>query len=81
MGINDIIIAAMVDVTTELLKDKQRKLEQEYLLKEQAKIARESQKTQVIQQVSPQPKQRDVVDVITEEAARQGMKMLLDKMF
>jgi ribosomal 30S subunit maturation factor RimM len=81
MGINDTLIAAMVDVTTELLKDKQRKLEQEYFLKEQAKIARESQKTQVIQQVSPQPKQRDVVDVITEEAAKQGMKMLLEKLF
>lgn len=81
MGLNDTIIAAMIDITTELLKDEARKKEQEYFLKEQAKIAKESQKTQVIYQSAPQPKQKDVVDVITEEAARQGMKMLLDKMF
>ena len=82
MGISSTVIATMIDVTTELLKDQERKKEQELFLKEQAKIAKDGQKTHIIhQQTQTQGQEKDVVDVITEEAAKQGVKMLLDHLF
>jgi hypothetical protein len=80
MGISSNIIATMIDVTTELLKDQERKTEQELFLKEQAKMAKQGQTTHLIQQQTPS-KSKDVVDVITEEATKQGIKMLLDHLF
>ena len=76
MGLNDTIVATMIDVSTELFKDIRRKEEQEKFLQEQAKI---SQQKQFVPQ--GQPQQKGVTDVITEELTKQGIKMLLDHLF
>ncbi|MCD6258286.1 MAG: ankyrin repeat domain-containing protein [Helicobacteraceae bacterium] len=82
MGLSDDIIVAMVEVSTELFKDAKRKAEQEHYLKEQAKIAKESQKTQVIYQGGvQQSSQGGVMDEVTQEVTKQGVKMLLDHLF
>ncbi|MDY0122284.1 MAG: hypothetical protein RBR54_10120 [Sulfurimonas sp.] len=82
MGLSPTIISTMIDVTTELLKDEERKKEQEFFLKEQAKISKQGQTSQVIYQQAPSQGQgKDAVDVLTEEAAKQGIKMLLDHLF
>ena len=76
MGLNDTIVAMMIDVSTELFKDMRRKEEQEKFLKEQAKI---SQQKQFVPQMQLQ--QKGAADVITEEVTKQGVKMLLDHLF
>jgi hypothetical protein len=81
MGISSNIIATMIDVTTELLKDQERKKEQEFFLKEQTKMAKQGQQTTQVNYKQAPSKGKDVVDVVTEEAAKQGVKMLLDHLF
>ncbi|MDY0122097.1 MAG: ankyrin repeat domain-containing protein [Sulfurimonas sp.] len=82
MGLSDDIIVAMIEVSTELFKDAQRKAQQEHYLKEQAKIAKESQKTQVIYQGGTgQSSQGGVIDEVTQEVTKQGVKMLLEHLF
>ncbi|WP_373073236.1 ankyrin repeat domain-containing protein [Sulfurimonas sp.] len=85
MGLSDNIIASMIDVTTELLKDEQRKKEQQFLLSEQQRIAKENSKTKVIYQQGPSLQQKTVGDVIidkaVDKAVDKGVEMLLRKLF
>jgi ankyrin repeat protein len=84
MGLSDAIIAKIIDTTTDILKDKQKKAEQDKFLLEQSKIAKEGAATKVIYQNAPQNQQNnsdDIIDVIGKEAAKQGVKMLLDRLF
>lgn len=87
MDLSDNIIAAMIDVTTELLKDEERKKEQQFLLSEQQRIAKENSKTKVIYQNTPGVKvqQKTVGDVIldkaVDKAVDKGVDMLLRKLF
>lgn len=84
MGLSDKIIASMIDITTELLKDEQRKLEQQQLIAEQKRIAnqnRVSQQTQYNNTNNNQPQSNPIADKLTEEVTKQGVKMLLDHLF
>ncbi|WP_373073234.1 ankyrin repeat domain-containing protein [Sulfurimonas sp.] len=84
MGLSDSIISAMMDVTTELLKEQQRKKEQQNLLAEQQRIAKENNKTKVVYQKSsatPATQQRGVGDAIVDKAVDKGVDMLLRRLF
>lgn len=89
MGLSDNIIAGMIDVTTQLLKDAQRKKEQEYYLAEQKRIA-EQNKTQVVKervierQVVNQNQNsggNELMNAVGKEVGKEIGKQLLDSLF
>lgn len=83
MGINSNIVSSMIDVTTELLKDEQKRKQQEYFLNEQKKIAKEQ--TKVIYQNTKTQKVdaqgNPIVEKLQDELIKQGVGMLLDQLF
>ena len=82
MDLSDTIISAMIDVTTELLKDEKRKKEQERLLEEQRKIAQQKTETKIIyQNTNTQEESNPVIDTLKNEAVKQIGKMLFDQLF
>lgn len=76
MGLSDKVISSMIDVTTVLTKEIERKKEQEL---QQRVIIKEQQvsRQQNVQEDNSNP----VLDKIGEEVTKQGIKMLLDHLF
>lgn len=82
MGLSDKVIAAMIDVTTELLKDEKKKKEQEKYLAEQKKISEQKTETKVIYQNNTTKEESNpVVDTLKSEATKQIGKMIFDRLF
>ncbi|MDD2697194.1 MAG: ankyrin repeat domain-containing protein [Arcobacteraceae bacterium] len=81
MGLSDRVIAAMIDVTTELLKDDKKKKEQEKYLTEQKKISEQKTETKVIYQNNGVQESNPVVDTLKNEATKQIGKMIFDRLF
>mgnify|MGYP000347170986 CR=1 FL=1 len=83
MGLPDKIIATMIDITTELLKDAKRQKEQQFYLAEQKRI--NNQKTTVIYQNNQSQKTDEqgnpVIEKVTDELINQGVSILLDQLF
>ena len=88
MGINDQVIATMIDVTTAILKDKKRKAEQEFYLAEQKKIA--SQKVKVIYRDNPNQVRSEqkvdkngnpLLDKLQDKLIEKAAEKLFDKLF
>ncbi|MEA2019061.1 MAG: hypothetical protein U9N59_11490 [Campylobacterota bacterium] len=76
MGLSDNIIASMINVTTELLKDLKLKSEQEFFLRQQKKFASENNTQQKVDnQGNP------IMETIGKELGKQGAKMMLDSLF
>ena len=80
MGLSDKIIAGMIDVTTEIYKDTKRKQEQESMLKQQQSM-QNAQRTSTQQVQVQQDDSNPVMDKVTEEITKQGIKLLLDNLF
>ncbi|WP_373069704.1 hypothetical protein [Sulfurimonas sp.] len=84
-GLSDKIIATMIDVTTELLKDEQRRKEQEFFLSEQNRIMKENKQTKTIYQNVGAKQQKTVGDAVIDKATDavidKGINMLLDRLF
>ena len=83
MGLPDNIIATMIDVTTELLKDAKRQKEQQFYLEEQKKV--NNQQTKVVYQNNTNQKTDEqgnpVLEKVTDELINQGVSILLDQLF
>jgi len=83
MKLSDNIIAAMINVTTELLKNEEKKKQQQFYLKEQNKISK--QKTKVIYKntnnTQPVNNNNAIGDKLQDEVIKQGVGMLLDQLF
>jgi len=81
MGLSDTIIATMIDVTTEITKDNSRRQEQQNLLIQQQQIIQNNNSNQQNTQNVQKDDSNLVMDKITEEVTKQGIKMLLDNLF
>lgn len=88
MGLSDNIIASMIDVTTQLLKDEQRRKEQEYYLNEQKRIAQENSKTRIIRErvvnttnTNSNSSGNELVNTIGKEVGKEIGKKLLEELF
>ncbi len=88
MGLSDNIIASMIDVTTQLLKDEQRRKEQEYYLNEQKKIAQENSKTKIIRErvvnntnTNTNSGSNQLMNTIGKEVGKEIGKKLLEELF
>jgi predicted glycosyl hydrolase (DUF1957 family) len=83
IGLSDHIIAAMINVTTELLKDEKVRKEQQFFLAEQKKLM--SQKTKVVYRNGSTQQQNDqgnpIMDQLSNELTKQGTKFILNKLF
>lgn len=77
MGLSDVAISAMIDVTTELLKDKERRKEQEFLLH---KLASQNPDTPY-EATSAHNNDNSLAKSVTNEMTKQGVKLLLNKLF
>jgi hypothetical protein len=89
MDLSDNIVAAMIDVTTQLLKDEQKRKEQEFYLAEQRRIAEQS-KTQIVKervierQVSNSNQNsagNEIMNAVGREVGKELGKQLLDSLF
>lgn len=84
MGLSDKTIAAMIEVTTELLKDDKKRKEQESYISEQRKISEKKSETKVIYQNNTNSntnQNNHIMDAIQDEAAKQLTKKLFEKLF
>ena len=85
LGLSSNIISAMMDRTTKLLDDKRLKEQQAFFLAEQERIAKENAKTNMALQ--SQGEQRvdaqgnPIVEKVQDELVKQGVGMLLDRIF
>ncbi|WP_373073218.1 ankyrin repeat domain-containing protein [Sulfurimonas sp.] len=80
MGLSEKIIATMIDVTTEILKDKEKREYQEFLLSEQKRMLEEQNKAKVIYQ-APNTQSNGIGDQIKDELIKQGVKQLFEHLF
>jgi len=78
MGLSDNIVAAMIDVTTELLKDEKRNQQQEYFLAEQK---RASTKTVTTSSYNQGSKSNPLANKVEDELVKQGVGKLMDSLF
>ncbi len=78
MGLSDNIVAAMIDVTTELLKDEKRNQQQEYFLAEQKKA---STKTVTTSNYNQGSKSNPLANKVEDELVKQGVGKLMDSLF
>ncbi len=78
MKLSDNIIAAMINVTTELLKNEEKKKQQQFYLNEQKRNSQ--QQTKVIYRTTP-TNNNTVGDKLQDAAIKQGVGMLLDQLF
>ena len=76
MGLSDRVISSMIDVTTELLKDEERRKEQEFLLE---KMAQNKPATAVA--AAGAGSQDSIGKSVGRELTKQGVKLLLDQLF
>ncbi|WP_373072299.1 ankyrin repeat domain-containing protein [Sulfurimonas sp.] len=74
LGLNSKIISAMIDVTTQLLRDAKLKKEQEFFLAEKNRIAKRS-KSKIDANGNP------ILEKVQDEVIKQGVGMLLDHLF
>eukprot|EP01155_Anaeramoeba_flamelloides_P027138 Anaeramoba_flamelloidesa822577_24.p2 GENE.a822577_24~~a822577_24.p2 ORF type:complete len:141 (+),score=19.25 a822577_24:161-583(+) len=89
MELSDNIVATMIDVTTQLLKDQQKRKEQEYYLAEQKKIAQETKnqivKERVIERQMVNQNQNsggnELINAVGKEVGKELGKQLLDSLF
>ncbi len=85
MGLTDKTIAAMIEVTTELLKDDKKRKEQESYITEQRRISEKKSETKVIYQNNNtnnnSNQSNQIMNAIQEEAAKQLTKKLFEKLF
>ena len=85
MGLNDDVISAMIDVTTEIFKDKKRKAEQEYYLQQQKKLLTQKpiikERVKVIYRDSPTKTTNPVLDKIQDKLIEKATDKLIDSLF
>lgn len=85
MGLTDKTIAAMIEVSTELLKDDKKRKDQENYISEQKKISEKKTETKVIYQNnntnSNSNQDNHIMNAIQDEAAKQLTKKLFEKLF
>lgn len=81
MGLSEKVISTMIDVTTEILKDKEKREYQEFLLLEQKKMLQEQNKAKVIYQQNQNVQSDGIGKQIQDELIKQGVKQLLDHLF
>lgn len=82
MKLSDNVIASMINVTTELLKNEEKKTQQQFYLNEQNKISK--QKTKVIYKntnTTQQVNNNAIGNKLQDEVLKQGVGMLLDQLF
>lgn len=80
MGLSEKIISTMIDVTTEILKDKEKREYQEFLLSEQRKMLEQQNKLKYIQH-NEGINSDGIGNQIKDELIKQGVKQLLDHLF
>ena len=85
MGLNDNIISTMIDVTTKLLENADKRKQQEFLLSEQKRIANQKVKERVVYKTKRtqkvEQKNNPVMEKVQNEVVKQGVGMLLDHFF
>ena len=84
MGLSDKIIAAMIDVTTKLLDNEQKRKQQEFLLKEQERIAKQKTKvTYKYQSIESKGNSNinPIADKITDKLIDKGVEQLFNRLF
>ncbi len=82
MGLTDRVVSAMIDVTTKILENEERRKVQELLLAEQRKIAKSKTNTKVIyQNSSSSGDSNSVGQKVQNELIKQGVGKLLDNLF
>lgn len=81
MGLSDKVIAAMIDVTTKILEDKEKRAYQEYLLAEQKKVSQESASQAIVNNSAADQAPSSTTDTIKNEIMNQGAKKIVDYLF
>lgn len=81
MGLSENVIAALIDETTELLRNEKIRQQQEFYMAEQKKVAAQPQTVIYQNTQTEQPQQNQVVDKVTNEVIKQGVGILLDQLF
>lgn len=85
MELSDDIIAAMINTTTKLLENEEKRKEQEFFLKEQDRIQKQEIKETIVykdnanQKVDAQG--NPIMDKVQSEVIKQGVGVLFDKLF
>ncbi|MBU0632030.1 ankyrin repeat domain-containing protein [bacterium] len=81
MGLPEKVIAALIDETTNLMRDEKLRKQQEFYLAEQKKVAG-NQPTVIYQNTANQNgQQNQVIDKVQDEVIKQGVGLLLDQLF
>ena len=81
MGLTEEIVAALIDETTELLRNEKLKQQQDFYLAEQKKVAAQPQTVVYQNTQAPQQEQNPVVNKVQDEVIKQGVGILLDQLF
>ncbi|WP_295022525.1 hypothetical protein, partial [Sulfurimonas sp.] len=81
MELTEKTISAMIDVTTELLKDERRRKEQEFYQTENKRLMEQKAQPQTIVQTNNQNNNSQLQDKATEILLQEGSKMLLKSLF
>jgi len=79
LGLSDGIISSMINVTTKLLENEDKRKQQEFLLNEQKKIA--EQKTKVIYKTNTNQQTNNQSNPVQNQLINKGIGMLLDHLF
>jgi hypothetical protein len=81
MGLSEKVIAALIDETTELLRNEKLRQQQEFYMAEQKKVAALPQTIIYQNNQNQQPQQNQVMDKVENEVIKQGVGLLLDQLF
>ena len=81
MGLSSKVISTMMDVTTELLKDKRKREQQKFFISEQKRVKKDRTSYSNTQNKTVDSQGNPIVERVQQEVIKQGVGMLLDRLF